>query len=120
MASEPLKSRELPTAVWHVVERNEHFNKMIPRTKEIGGIVEDAMPQSSPYEHSKEDVQEEWIELLVRDALLPVESVHEQRSKQKTHNPTSGIPPERNESEVSDDGIWIPKNKRKCIHKAIH
>ena len=70
------------------------------------------MPQSCPYEHSEKYVEEERFELFFRDVLLLVEPVHEYRAEQEADNPAGGIPPEGDESEVSDDGIRVPKDER--------
>ena len=65
MARQSLITRKLPTAVWHVVNRYQHLDEVIPLGEEIFRLIEDAMRLTATYQYTEEDVEQQWGELLI-------------------------------------------------------
>ena len=66
MARQSLITRKLPTAVWHVMNRYQHLDEVIPLGEEIFWLIEDAMSQTATYQYTEEDVEKQCLKLLSR------------------------------------------------------
>ena len=70
MAGQTLITRELPTAVGHEMDGQDHLHDMAERTEVVVGLVEEAMPQTGTRQDTHKTVEEEGVEQFVLDLLL--------------------------------------------------
>ena len=75
VAGQALVAREVPAARGVGAEGEEHLQRM---GQVVGRLVEEAVAQTGADEDAQEAVEEEGLELLLGDALLPVEAVLQQ------------------------------------------
>ena len=52
VARQSLITRKLPTAVWHVMDRYQHLDEVIPLGEEIFRLMESAMSQTATYQYT--------------------------------------------------------------------
>ncbi|KXB35969.1 hypothetical protein HMPREF1870_02800 [Bacteroidales bacterium KA00344] len=89
---------------------DNHFDEMIPRGEKIIGLVEQAVTQTGTDEHTHKDIKEERLKLFFTNLLFLVEAMHEQITEQKPHEPTHGIPPDAEATDVENHFAGVPND----------
>jgi hypothetical protein len=75
-----------------VVEGDKHLKEMGSIGQIVARLIKEAMTESRTYEHTNKTIEEERFELLVRNVLLLVESLHNEVGSQKAEAPEQTIP----------------------------
>jgi len=101
-----------------MVHRDEHLDEVVPLREEIFWLVEETMPQSTAYQHTEEDVEEQWVELFIRNLLLLVELAHEQIAQEQAQHPASGIISYGDRTQLQQDRARVPNDivEQICHH----
>ena len=80
--------------------------------QEVGRFVEQAVPQTRTDENTEEAIEEEGIELLLRNALSAIEPIDHKVGRNQSQHPAERIPTHGNRAELKSDKVRIPSNHK--------
>ena len=92
MAGESGIAAEFPVAVGHDFYWQQHLDETVGAAQVIVGLIEEAMAKARTDEDADEAVEEERVELLVRNLLAPVEPSDDEVGKDESHSPHQRVP----------------------------
>ena len=117
---ESLVAYELPCAVGEVAHGDEHLDEMVPRTEEIGWLVEQAVAQAGTDKHAEEHVEEQRLELFVAELLALVEPPHQQIAQGKSCQPAKRVPAHLEAAHTERRFVGVPVDKQRIeVHGLV-
>ena len=113
-------TRELPTAVSHLMHRNEHLQEMGARRQEIVGLIKQTMTQARSQQDAEETVYKQRVKQLVLDFLVLIQPTHHKIRTGNSYQPAHTIPPQRNRSQMAYHLRRVPSDVVEQLCHMIH
>ena len=116
MAREALIARKMPPC-GIMAEGQYHLQEML-LAEVVARLVEDAMPQTRPYQHGEEDIDHKGVEELGVDLLAFEHRQLDKVPKQESTKETQRIPSQSERAYVEDDRVDVPVDEidhSRCI-----
>ena len=93
------------------LDGQQHLYHVLPRGKEIVGFVEDTVTKTSSHDDTHKAIEEEWVKILVLDALVVVEPSHEEVGEGQSGKPAQSVPAHIKRPEMQRCRIGVPEDK---------